>query len=149
MVSSDLLLLNGPNLNLLGIREPHIYGNTSLKELEEELIQFAESRGCALHTFQSNHEGDLVERIHRSKDVKGIILNPGAFMSYSYSLRDAISSVSTPVVEVHISNIYSRESWRHKSVISDVVIGQISGFGKYSYMLGIEAIIYHTHSGAV
>lgn len=141
MKNNTFLLLSGPNLNMLGTREPNIYGTDTLQDIHQEMIDFAYSLGYELHVYQSNHEGDLIDRLQQSEEYQGVVFNPGAFMTYSYAIRDAIRSIKTPIVEVHLSNIYSRESWRHISVISPVVIGQISGFGKYSYKLGLEALI--------
>ncbi|MEL3974086.1 type II 3-dehydroquinate dehydratase [Rossellomorea oryzaecorticis] len=138
-----ILLLNGPNLNRLGKREPEIYGHTTLQELETALKEQAEEKGYQLLSAQSNHEGDLIEHIHKAEDegYGGIILNPGAYTHYSYALRDGVASVSVPVIEVHISNIHQRESFRHHSVIAAETIGQIVGFGLYGYELALDAII--------
>lgn len=136
-----LLLLNGPNLNRLGLREPGIYGELTLEQVERKIVAFAKLQGFDLVCRQSNHEGDLMDWIHdAATNFAGIILNAGAFTHYSYAIRDAISSVNVPVVEVHISNIHSREEFRHQSVIAPVVIGQISGFGYLSYELGLVAL---------
>lgn len=130
------LLLNGPNINLLGSREPAVYGAESLAKLVLGLEAYFERQGAALTHFQSNHEGELIDRIHESPGkFDGIILNAGAFTHYSYALRDAIAAVDVPVVEVHISNIHGRESFRHNSVIAPVCLGQISGFGTAGYYL--------------
>ena len=140
----QILLLNGPNLNMLGIREPGIYGSMSLQTIIEGLEKTASGLGVALETFQSNHEGGLIDKIHAAFGVKdGILFNPGAFTHYSYALRDAISTVGIPTVEVHISNIHKRESFRHTSVIAPVAIGQIAGFGADSYELGLRALVQH------
>lgn len=147
MESRKLLLLNGPNLNLLGRREPHIYGCETMEDISTELVLHAQTRGYQLDCFQSNHEGELIDRIQQVDTYAGIVLNPGAYMSYSYAIRDAISSVKTPVVEVHLSNIYARESFRHHSVMAAVVIGQVSGFGKNSYKLGLDAVIDYIERG--
>jgi 3-dehydroquinate dehydratase-2 len=142
MNMAHLLLINGPNLNLLGKREPHIYGSTTLHNLEQELISFANEHGVALTCFQSNHEGEIIDRIHEAEgEYDGIILNAGAFTHYSYAIRDAIASISVPVVEVHISNIHAREPFRHQSVIAPVVAGQIVGFGLAGYRLAILALL--------
>lgn len=137
----SILVINGPNLNMLGVREPGIYGEESLQEVERKLTELAEKLGLNVEFFQSNHEGELMDRIHAAYGkADGIVINPGAFTHYSYAIRDAISAVSIPTVEVHLSNIYSRESFRHHSVTAPVTIGQISGFGLNSYELGLLAI---------
>ncbi len=140
----NILVINGPNLNLLGIREPQTYGSETLAELERELALAGKTRGVELDFFQSNLEGELIDRIHGS-DADGIILNAGALTHYSYSLRDAIASVQTPVIEVHMSNVHARETFRHVSVIAPVCIGQIAGFGRDSYFLALEALLRRTH----
>lgn len=137
----SILILNGPNLNLLGRRETTIYGRQSLSDLESLLKErFNEVQ---FQFFQSNDEGMLVDRIQRCLDdtVEGIVFNPGALTHYSYALRDAIASVDIPVVEVHISNVYAREPFRSTSVLAGVCVGQITGFGLHSYVLGVEAIL--------
>jgi len=137
-----LLLLNGPNLNRLGKREPHIYGSGTLNDLEEQLMAFAAEHGATLTCFQSNHEGEIIDEIHAAEGTyDGIILNAGAFTHYSYAIRDAIASVNVPVVEVHISNIHAREPFRHVSVIAPVTIGQIVGLGFTGYRLAILALL--------
>ncbi len=136
-----VLVIHGPNLNLLGDRETDIYGQTSLEEIDQALKDRAKSDGIDIECFQSNHEGDIVEKIQSGKDeVDGLLINPAAFTHYSIALRDAISAVELPVVEVHLSNIYSREDWRSKSVIAPIATGQISGFGMNSYLLGFVAL---------
>lgn len=136
-----IALLHGPNLNLLGTRETSIYGNMTLAKIEEELNDlFAEA--CKLRTLQSNHEGALIDFIHDSREwADGIVINPGAFTHYSYALRDAITGVQLPTVEVHLSNIHARESFRHTSVLVPVCVGQICGFGWRSYVHGIQALL--------
>ncbi|NNU96099.1 type II 3-dehydroquinate dehydratase [Anoxybacillus sp. EFIL] len=136
------LLLNGPNLNRLGMREPHIYGHTTLAQLEKQLTEFASEYGAELTCYQSNYEGALIDQIHRAESLyDGIIFNPGAFTHYSYALRDAIASVQTPVIEVHISNIHAREAFRHQSVLAPVTAGQIVGLGVNGYRLAILALL--------
>lgn len=135
-------VINGPNLNLLGVREPGVYGSQGLRNIEDALRKQAESAGIEITFFQSNHEGAIIDRIHEAMgQADGILLNPGALTHYSYAVRDAISSVNIPTVEVHLSNIHARESFRHISVIAPVCVGQISGFGANSYALGFMALM--------
>ncbi len=140
----SILVLHGPNLNLLGSREPEIYGSLTLAKINILL----EAEGAKLQTnvsfMQSNHEGILVDGIHEALDKhQGILINAGAYTHTSLALRDAIAAVDLPAVEVHLSNIYRREDFRHHSYISSVVIGQISGFGAQSYLLGLQALVHH------
>ena len=137
---ANFLLLNGANLNLLGSREPEIYGETTLESLIESLSRQAEKEGHKLHHFQSNAEHELVERIHRSQEenVKCIVFNPGAFTHSSISIRDALSGIKVPFIEIHISNIYSREDFRHKSFLSEIALGVISGLGVEGYELALR-----------
>lgn len=140
-----MLLINGPNLNRLGMREPHIYGHETLGMLEEQMKAFAGEHNVSLTCFQSNHEGMIIDLIHEAdSSYEGIIINPGAFTHYSYAIRDAIASISLPVVEVHISNVHTREEFRHTSVISPVTIGQIVGLGFYGYKLALLALLEKT-----
>lgn len=140
-------MINGPNLNLLGLREPGVYGSQSLQSIEEGLSRKAEALGVTLSFYQSNHEGDIIDRIHGALgQADGIVLNPGALTHYSYAVRDAISSVRIPTVEVHLSNIHAREEFRHTSVIAPVAVGQIAGFGAVSYELGLIALLRHLES---
>ena len=134
-----ILIMNGPNLNLLGEREKGIYGNISLDEINDILCKHAANLKIDLEFFQSNHEGELIDKLHQSKRFDAVIFNPGAFTHYSIALRDAVAAIKTPVIEVHLSNIHAREEFRTKSVIAPVAIGQISGFGIQSYLLGIYA----------
>ena len=133
-----LLILNGVNLNRTGLREPGVYGTQPLEDINREIAAFAKKRGIDCEFFQSNLEGELCTKIHET-DADGIVLNAGAFTHYSYALRDAIASVSTPVVEVHMSNVHAREEFRHTSVISAVCRGTVLGFGKNSYLLAVES----------
>ena len=137
-----ILVMNGPNLNLLGTREPEIYGSLTLADIHERLRQRANEADLDIEFMQSNHEGVLVDAIQRARRTADyIILNAGAFTHYSIALRDAIAAVEVPVIEVHLSNIHQREEFRHKSVIAPVVLGQIVGFGAESYMAALEIII--------
>ena len=137
-----ILVMNGPNLNLLGTREPEIYGSLTLADIHERLRQRANEADLDIEFMQSNHEGVLVDAIQRARrTVDYIILNAGAFTHYSIALRDAIAAIDVPVIEVHLSNIHQREEFRHKSVIAPVVLGQIAGFGAESYMAALEIII--------
>ena len=137
-----ILVLNGPNLNLLGTREPERYGSLTLEDINERLRRRAEAAGLDMECLQSNHEGVLVDAIQAARGrVDYIILNAAAFTHYSIAIRDAIAAVDVPVIEVHLSNIHQREDFRHKSVIAPVVLGQIAGLGAESYMAALEAII--------
>ena len=141
-LSYKILVLNGPNLNLTGLREPDHYGNATLDEINSALFEAASSLGIDTVFFQSNHEGDIIDYIHSARgNFDGIILNAGAFTHYSYAIRDAIAAVDVPTVEVHMSNIHAREEFRHLSVIAPVCIGSISGFGSFSYHLALAALI--------
>ncbi len=140
--SRNILVLHGPNLNLLGRREPEVYGRMTLDRINAELDLYARSTGLNLKIVQSNHEGDLIDAIHQAADwADGLVLNPGALTHYSYALRDAVAAVGLPAVEVHLSNVYAREPFRHTSVIAPACLGQISGFGWQSYRLGLMALV--------
>jgi 3-dehydroquinate dehydratase-2 len=135
-------VINGPNLNLLGSREPGVYGSSTLAEVEAALISLGRELGCQLEFFQSNHEGELVDCIQACRDgVDGILINPAAYTHYSYAIRDAIAAVDLPAVEVHISNVHQREDFRHRSVTAPVCSGQVVGFGADSYLLGLRGLV--------
>lgn len=137
-----ILVINGVNMNMLGFRETEKYGTMTLKDLEKDLYAFSFELGIDLETYQSNIEGKIVEKIHSAKDgIDGIIINAGAYTHTSIAIRDAISAVNIPTIEVHITNIYKREEFRHHSYLAPVCIGQISGFGANSYKLGLKAVI--------
>lgn len=137
-----ILVLHGPNLNLLGVREPDVYGRVSMDEIDKKLASRAEGLGVELRCLQSNHEGVLIDAIHEAMGwADGILINPGAFTHTSLALRDAVAAAGIPTVEIHLSNIYAREEFRRRSVIAGVCVGQISGFGANSYYLGLAAII--------
>ncbi len=139
-----LLLINGPNLNLLGQREPSIYGSNTLHAIEVELMQKAEQAGVHLDCFQSNFEGALIDRIHQAiGEVDAILINAGAYTHTSVALRDALLGTGIPYVELHLSNIFAREEFRHNSYLSDKAVGVISGFGVTSYHLAMQAIVDH------
>ncbi|MBW4492315.1 MAG: type II 3-dehydroquinate dehydratase [Oscillatoria princeps RMCB-10] len=144
MRNLSILALHGPNLNLLGQREPGVYGTVTLDEINRLLEQEAESLEAKVSTLQSNHEGALVDAIQAaSGQHHGILINPGAYTHTSVAIRDAIAAVAIPTVEVHLSNIYRREAFRHHSYIAPVAVGQISGFGPESYRLGLIALLNH------
>ena len=138
---SSILLLNGPNLNLLGEREPDIYGDFSLEDIEKTIEKLGKENNIDIECFQSNAEHELVDKIHdaKSNGVKIILFNPGAFTHSSISLRDAILGVNIPLIEIHLSNIYGREEFREKSYFSDIALGVVSGFGKQSYLMAFQA----------
>lgn len=139
-----ILVLHGPNLNLLGLREPEIYGSLTLSQIDQQLQQTAIALGVEITTFQSNSEGELVTEIQKALGkYQGIVINAAAYTHTSVAIRDALSAVKIPTVEVHLSNIHQRESFRHFSYIAAVAIGQICGFGVNSYRLGLEAIVAH------
>lgn len=140
----SILVLHGPNLNLLGQREPGIYGSVTLEQINHLLTEEGQKLQALVSTVQSNHEGVLVDSIHAArKEHQGILINAGAYTHTSVAIRDAIAAVSIPTVEVHLSNIYQREAFRHHSYIAAVAIGQISGFGAESYRLGLQALVHY------
>jgi 3-dehydroquinate dehydratase-2 len=133
-----ILVLHGPNLNLLGTREPEMYGRTTLAEIDAMVAEAAKPRDVV--SFQSNHEGELIDKL-QEEPWDGVLLNPGGFTHTSVALRDAISSIAAPVIEVHLSNIYAREEFRQRSLVSGVCMGVVSGFGAQSYLLGLQALL--------
>ena len=136
-----ILVIHGPNLNLLGEREPGVYGPDTYDSINNEIIERAMKYEMHCDVFQSNHEGEIIDNLHLArKNYDGVILNAGAYTHYSYAIRDAISAIKIPVIEVHMSNVHAREEFRHNSVISPVCIGQIVGFGKASYLLAVDAL---------
>ena len=142
-----ILVINGVNMNMLGLREPEKYGSMTLKDLEKDLYAYSFKLGVDIETFQSNFEGEIVEKIHSAKDnFDGIVINAGAYTHTSIAIRDAISAIDVPTVEVHMTNIYKREEFRHHSYLAPVCVGQISGFGTNSYKLGLSAVIEYIKS---
>ena len=139
-----VLVLHGPNLNLLGSREPEVYGSTTLAEIDTDLSEAAKELGVELEILQSNHEGQLIDRIHEARErVQGILINPGGLTHTSVSLRDALAATDLPVVEVHLSNVFAREDFRQHSFVSGIALGVISGLGPLGYLLGLEALVAH------
>jgi len=140
-MKKTVLVIHGPNLNMLGVREPDKYGSFTLEEINLELKDFGKKIGLNVDVFQSNHEGEIVEKIQAARTgYNALIINPAAYTHTSIAIRDAILLLDIPVIEIHLSNIYKRESFRQKSMISDVVTGQISGFGKQGYVLALQAV---------
>lgn len=138
-MSKSILLINGPNLNLLGTREPQIYGSTTLKDVETEAQKQVSDLGIQLHTFQSNHEGAIIDRIHEARgNCQYIIVNPGGLTHTSVALRDALLGVEIPFIELHVSNVHAREPWRHHSYLSDKAVGVICGLGVFGYTAAID-----------
>ena len=144
---AKLLLLNGPNLNLLGLREPSIYGRERLSEIEARLVESAQQRGHDLECFQSNAESSLIDRIHLAyrEDVDVVLINPGALTHTSIALRDAFLSTKIPFIEIHLSNVHAREAFRHHSYLSDIALGVILGLGPIGYSLALEAALHIIH----
>lgn len=140
----SIYLINGPNLNLLGLREPDVYGKETLEDVEDLVRTKAAQLNARVQCYQSNHEGEIIDIIHQARnEADGIIINPGAYTHYSYAIRDAIAAVPLPAVEVHISNIHARETFRHQSVIAPVTVAQVVGFGIKGYELALEGLMAH------
>jgi 3-dehydroquinate dehydratase-2 len=138
----EILVIHGPNLNLLGTREPHLYGTTTLREIDEALRAQGAARGVAVETFQSNHEGEIIDRIQGARGrFAGLLLNPGAYSHTSYAIRDALDAVALPAVEVHLTNVHRREEWRHRLVTAGACVGAVLGFGPGSYTAALEALL--------
>ena len=141
-MKKNILVIQGPNLNLTGEREKGIYGSETFDSINHEIMECSESLGLECRIFQSNHEGEIIDQIHEARlNCDGIIINAGAYTHYSYAIRDAIASIKIPCIEVHMSNIYGREDFRSKSVIASVCAGHIAGFGKHGYFLALHGLV--------
>jgi len=139
-----ILVLNGPNLNLLGTREPEIYGSDTLADILADIRAYAAERQVTIEDYQSNIEGELINRLHAARsEVDGVVFNPGAFTHYSIALRDAITGSELPVVETHLSNVHAREEFRHTSVLAPVCLGVVAGFGRHSYFVALDGLLRH------
>ncbi|MDQ6972050.1 MAG: type II 3-dehydroquinate dehydratase [Mariprofundaceae bacterium] len=144
MTPLNILIMHGPNLNLLGTREPEHYGLQNLADINQSLLELGDTLACAITTFQSNHEGELVDRVHKAAgDVDGIVINPAAYTHTSVALRDALLGCHIPFVEVHLSNIHRREEFRHHSMLADIAMGTVAGFGPNSYSMALRGLCDH------
>jgi len=141
MASKKILVIHGPNLNMLGKREPEVYGTTGLNEINKNLLALGKKLGLTVDTFQSNHEGAIIDKIHEAfQKHNGLIINPGAYTHTSIAIRDALTMIKAPVIEVHLSNIFKREPFRHKSHVAEVATASVCGFGHHGYYMALEAI---------
>ena len=147
---TKLLVIHGPNLNLLGTREPEVYGDATLEDIDRQLAAQAKQAGVSLQSYQSNDEGDIVGRIQQAADeqIDFVLINPAAFTHTSVAIRDALLATRIPFIEVHLSNVHARETWRKHSYLSDIAVGVICGFGKTSYLLALEAAVVHCQQTA-